>query len=94
MSAATPILAPSDVPPAHKLVELRGASVVQDWQDKVRAGQFRDVFRDLLERHYDPGYSASIRRNFQQVGTAQALAPRDHSMAAMDAVARDLAGEG
>jgi tRNA 2-selenouridine synthase len=76
------------------LVELRGAAVVKDWQEKVRAGRFRDVFRDLLERHYDPGYSASIRRNFQQVGTAQALAPRDHSMAAMDAVARDLAGEG
>ncbi|HEY1228503.1 MAG TPA: tRNA 2-selenouridine(34) synthase MnmH, partial [Ramlibacter sp.] len=34
------------------LAELRGASVVQDWQEKVLAGQFRDVFRDLLERHY------------------------------------------
>ncbi|WP_427912346.1 tRNA 2-selenouridine(34) synthase MnmH [Ramlibacter sp. MMS24-I3-19] len=72
------------------LAELRGASVVQDWQDKVGAGQFREVFRDLLERHYDPGYSASIRRNFQQVGTAHKVAPRDRSMAAMEAVAGEL----
>jgi tRNA 2-selenouridine synthase len=72
------------------LVELRGAAVVSDWQEKVRAGRFREVFRDLLERHYDPGYSSSIRRNFQQVGDARHLAPRDRSAAAMDAVAREL----
>lgn len=76
------------------LVELRGAAVVHDWLDKVRAGQFRDVFRDLLERHYDPGYSASIQRNFQQVGSARRLAPRDRSMAAMDAVAGELLADG
>ena len=76
------------------LVELRGAQVVKDWQDKVRAGQFREVFRDLLERHYDPGYTASIRRNFQQVATARGLAPRDRSMAAMDAAAGELLAGG
>jgi len=72
------------------LVELRGAAVVKDWHEKVRAGQFSEVFRDLLERHYDPGYSTSIRRNFQQLGTARTVAPRDRSMAAMDAVAGEL----
>lgn len=72
------------------LVELRGAAVVKDWLEKVRAGQFREVFRDLLERHYDPGYSTSIRRNFQQVGDARAVAPHDRSMTAMDALAGEL----
>ncbi|MGZ5182472.1 MAG: tRNA 2-selenouridine(34) synthase MnmH [Ramlibacter sp.] len=72
------------------LVELRGAAVVKDWHDKVRAGRFREVFRDLLERHYDPGYSTSIRRNFQQFGDARPLAPADRTMASMDEVARQL----
>jgi len=72
------------------LVELRGAAVVEDWHDKVRAGRFREVFRDLLERHYDPGYSTSIRRNFQQFGDARPLVPADRTMAAMDEVARQL----
>ena len=75
------------------LVELRGAAVVNGWQQQVRALQFREVFRDLLERHYDPGYSTSIRRNFRQVGEARHVAPRDRSMAAMQALARELAGD-
>ena len=76
------------------LRELRGAAVVARWQEQVRAGQVREVFRELLERHYDPGYSASIRRNFRQYEQALVLQPRDRSVAAMDALAERLLADG
>jgi tRNA 2-selenouridine synthase len=77
------------------LVELRGAAVVRGWQEKARAGQVGEVFRELLEMHYDPGYTASIQRNFKQFGQARGLAPAGRSAQAMDAVAGELlAAEG
>ncbi|MBK0393246.1 tRNA 2-selenouridine(34) synthase MnmH [Ramlibacter algicola] len=76
------------------LRELRGHAVVEQWQAQARAGQFAQVFRELLERHYDPGYSTSIRRNFREYGGAQVLVPRDHSAGAMaEAAAQLLARE-
>lgn len=75
------------------LTELRGASVVKGWEDKVREGAFRDVFRELLERHYDPGYAASLARNFKGYTQAPAVAPAGHGMDAMRAVARELAAQ-
>ena len=74
------------------LAELRGAAVVRSWQAQVMRGEVRDVFRELLERHYDPGYAASIRRNFSQYGDARVLAPDGRSMQAMDALAETLLG--
>ena len=70
------------------LRELRGASVVASWQAKARAGQARDVFRELLERHYDPGYASSTRRNFRQFEAATPVTPADRSPAAMEQAAR------
>jgi tRNA 2-selenouridine synthase len=75
------------------LRELRGAAVVAQWQEQVRGGQVRDVFRELLERHYDPGYAASIRRNFRQYEQARVLRPRGRSMEAMDELAAQLVAE-
>ncbi|MFC5500007.1 tRNA 2-selenouridine(34) synthase MnmH [Caenimonas terrae] len=72
------------------LVMLRGKAVVQGWQAQVRAGDVEPVVRELLLQHYDPGYAASIERNFKQYGTAQALVPADRSPAAMDDLARAL----
>jgi tRNA 2-selenouridine synthase len=72
------------------LTQLRGGSVVKGWEEKVRAGAFRDVFRELLERHYDPGYAASLARNFQAYEQAPVLAPAAHGMDAMREVARQL----
>lgn len=74
------------------LAELRGAAVVRGWQAQVMRGEVRDVFRELLESHYDPGYAASIRRNFSRYGDARVLAPDGRSMRAMDAVAETLLG--
>ena len=72
------------------LVTLRGREVVQGWQAQVRAGDVEPVVRELLFKHYDPGYAASIARNFKQYGTAQALVPADRSAAAMAALAAGI----
>jgi tRNA 2-selenouridine synthase len=72
------------------LAELRGKSVVEDWKAKVRAGDIERVVRDLLVKHYDPGYAASIRRNFTRFGGARTIAPRDRSPASMALLAQEM----
>ena len=72
------------------LVTLRGREVVKGWQAKVRAGDVEPVVRDLLVKHYDPGYAASIERNFRQYADARAITPADRSEAAMDVLAREI----
>ena len=73
------------------LAELRGKAVVSAWQADVAAGRIEQVVRELLVKHYDPGYAASIKRNFARYGEALAVAPADRSMAAMAEVAAELA---
>jgi tRNA 2-selenouridine synthase len=48
------------------LRDLRGHALINRWQDLVREGQFAQVVHELLERHYDPGYESSTRRNFKR----------------------------
>ena len=55
------------------LTELRGKAVVQAWQAQVAAGEIENVVRELLLKHYDPGYASSIARNFS--GYAEARKP-------------------
>src|SRR5262249_51529708 len=61
------------------LVQLRGREVVERWQAQVRAGEIEPVVRELLLRHYDPGYASSTERNFTQFGAARPIAPRDRT---------------
>ncbi|RYF14845.1 MAG: tRNA 2-selenouridine(34) synthase MnmH [Comamonadaceae bacterium] len=75
------------------LVQLRGREQVQAWQAQVRAGQIEPVVRELLLKHYDPGYASSTRRNFQGFADAQAIAPRDRSPEAMAELARELVAQ-
>ena len=74
------------------LVQLRGREQVQRWQAQVRAGDIEPVVRELLVKHYDPGYASSTERNFSQFGTARAIAPRDRTPEAMKELAQALAG--
>jgi tRNA 2-selenouridine synthase len=46
---------------------LRGNAVVDAWQETARGGAIATVVRDLLDRHYDPIYLESMRRNFSGV---------------------------
>ena len=74
------------------LVQLRGREQVQRWQAQVRAGEIETVVRELLVKHYDPGYASSTQRNFSQFGQARAIAPRDRTPEAMQELAQELAG--
>ncbi|MGH8847098.1 MAG: tRNA 2-selenouridine(34) synthase MnmH [Polaromonas sp.] len=72
------------------LTEARGKETVQDWQARARSGDVASVVRELLVKHYDPVYLQSMRRNFEQYETARVISPRDHSVAAMTALAQTL----
>ncbi len=72
------------------LAQLRGNEQVQAWQQQVRSGDIESVVRELLLKHYDPGYASSTQRNFRQFAEARVLAPRDRSPEAMAEVAREL----
>jgi tRNA 2-selenouridine synthase len=72
------------------LAELRGRAQVDAWQQQVRAGDVEPVVRELLLKHYDPGYAASTSRNFQGFAQAPVIAPKDRSAEAMAALAREL----
>ena len=72
------------------LAELRGKAVVDGWQARVRAGDIESVVRELLVKHYDPGYAASIRRNFTLFGEARKIAPGDRSAASMARLAQEM----
>lgn len=74
------------------LTELRGKAVVGEWIEKVRSGRTPEVVLDLLVQHYDPLYTASIRRNFSQYGTAKICSLDSRAEPAMSTAARELAG--
>lgn len=72
------------------LTEARGKATVEDWQARARSGDVASVVRELLVKHYDPVYLQSMRRNFEQYETARVIAPSDHSVAAMTALAHTM----
>lgn len=76
------------------LVQLRGREQVKAWQDQVRAGAIEPVVRELLFKHYDPGYASSTLRNFKAFADARPLAPRDRTPEAMQALAREIVAAG
>ncbi len=73
------------------LVQLRGKAVVGRWQELVRAGELETVVRELLLTHYDPGYSASIERNFAQYAQARRWTLADRGADEMERMAREMA---
>ena len=72
------------------LTKLRGHAQVQAWQAQVRAGAIEEVVRELLVKHYDPGYASSSQRNFKDFAQAPVIAPRDRTPEAMAELARGL----
>ncbi len=48
------------------LRDLRGHEQINAWQQMIRSGNMAQVVAELLEKHYDPGYLSSTRRNFKQ----------------------------
>jgi tRNA 2-selenouridine synthase len=72
------------------LVQLRGREQVAAWQAQVRAGRVEPVVRELLLKHYDPGYASSTERNFKGFAQARAIAPADRTPGAMTTLPRAL----
>jgi len=72
------------------LTQIRGREQVQAWQAEVRAGRVETVVRELLVKHYDPGYASSTERNFKGFAQAQPIAPRDRTPEAMAELAREM----
>ncbi len=72
------------------LAELRGKAVVREWQARVAAGETEGVVRELLLKHYDPGYATSIARNFSRYAEAKSIAPADRSPASMGELAQAI----
>lgn len=72
------------------LTALRGKAVVSAWTAQVEANEVDAVVRDLLLTHYDPGYLASMQRNFRQYPHAVPLVAADRSAASMADLARRL----
>jgi tRNA 2-selenouridine synthase len=74
------------------LVQLRGRAQVEAWQAQIRGGDVESVVRELLVKHYDPGYASSTSRNFGQFADAPVVAPVDRTPEAMAGLAREIAG--
>lgn len=72
------------------LTELRGHAQVKAWLEMVRTGRSEDVVRELLSKHYDPVYAASIQRNFTQYGQAQTCSIADRHEPSMALCAQML----
>jgi tRNA 2-selenouridine synthase len=72
------------------LTQLRGREQVDAWKAQVRAGDIEPVVRELLVKHYDPGYASSTARNFKAFATAPVIAPRDRTPQAMAELAKEL----
>jgi tRNA 2-selenouridine synthase len=74
------------------LVELRGRETVRGWQAQARAGQWAEVFADLMRRHYDPLYERSYANSYRQLEHAIVLALPAADAAALQQAARRLLG--
>ncbi len=74
------------------LTQARGKETVHDWQSRARSGDVASVVSELLVRHYDPVYLQSMTRNFDQYAQATVLRPHDHSMHAMQVLAKGMLG--
>ncbi|WP_372659506.1 tRNA 2-selenouridine(34) synthase MnmH [Hydrogenophaga sp.] len=72
------------------LSELRGKDTVAQWAQQVRSGETPAVVLELLTRHYDPMYAASIARNFQQYPQALPCVLRNRSPEALAELAVSL----
>jgi tRNA 2-selenouridine synthase len=72
------------------LVELRGRATVVQWQAMARAGQWAEVFGELMALHYDPLYSRSLQRSYSGLDQAPQVDVGDGGAAAMAAAAARL----
>ncbi len=61
------------------LVELHGKQVIAHWHELIDARAKPELFRELIERHYDPAYKRSSRGLFPKLPQAQAFVFRPNA---------------
>ena len=70
------------------LVALRGKDTVAGWQDQARAGDWGDVFGQMMLQHYDPLYTRSMDRHYASYAQARPVRLADGGPVALASTAR------
>ena len=73
-----------------ELLRLHGAERIESWKERLDAGAWESLVRDLLESHYDPAYRRSLLRNYRDAATATPLAVEGIGREAFGALAAKL----
>lgn len=73
------------------LKALRGGEMLARWQSLARAGNIDGVVDSLLVDHYDPLYTAAIKRNYPTLATARHLTINEVTPSALRDAAKALA---
>lgn len=72
------------------LTQLHGKEKIAHWHELALAGRMSELVEELLQKHYDPAYLQSIRRNFLRFDQAKSIALPDISSDAFDQAAVQL----
>lgn len=72
------------------LKELQGRETIARWQAWAQAGNWADLFAELMARHYDPQYLRSQSRNFVCWGQRQSVSAATLSEAGITDLARQV----
>ncbi len=72
------------------LVLLHGKATLAHWSALAQEGDWDALVGELLERHYDPAYSRSLRANFPATGPGLTIDVPDASGSAFATLAHDL----
>jgi tRNA 2-selenouridine synthase len=78
---------------ADKVRHLKGLQsneTIERWQAMAAAGEMPALFRELIEKHYDPLYQKSQEKNYRGFTAAANFATDDLSPAGIEAVARAI----
>jgi tRNA 2-selenouridine synthase len=72
------------------LTQLHGREKIAHWHQLALSGHMNELVEELLQKHYDPAYLQSIRRNFNGFDQAEVLALMDISDSSFQHVASQL----
>lgn len=76
------------------LVDLHGKQVVSHWHELVDAGAKPELFRELIEKHYDPAYRRSSHGLFRKLPQAMPFVFRPNAGDLAEEAARLLSQTG
>ena len=74
----------------RRLIKLHGEAVISEWETLADNGRWDELVEVLLDKHYDPAYTRSIRRNYTRFDDAQHLQVRSSDWAEFQRAARGL----